>query len=980
MGLRRFFWNPLARLAFFTALALAMMAAIVSYIIFVTERLAGLHKYKAEYIIAREDALHGLSGEFHTFRRLADALFGAERAEAGGIVRDASFSLLALLSHAEGYSRSAEADPLRIDVGQHEKLAAKRMLVNHVLDAYDGMLAHNSALLLQGVLVGQPVTARPDALARLDSAETWLETLWALSRDARAGALAHIDSGMAEMRRALAFMGAAFAAVFSALAWLTWKMLYSLHRGARLYREKVRMEPGGGGRHGDIADMMADMAGSFLALVADINSVASQNKMGNAKARIGLAGLGGIYAVAADAINSLLDIIDRERGMNETRQMMFDAAPVVMTVFDKELNIIDCNQEGLRRYGFASKEEYAGNFFGASPKFQPDGKDSVEKGREAIVKCFRDGYASFEWMHQTLAGEPIPSEIICFPLTYNGADVMLSYAIDLRELKKSLDMARETEERTKLIVDLEKERALAAEENSKIKSRFLARMSHEIRTPIAAVLGISEIQLRGSGLGGEQEEAFAKIHSSASILLGIVNDILDLSKIEAGKMSVAQEKFGLAAMLCDVAQLNLALLGSKAINFAVDADETLPAEMYGDELRLKQALNNLLSNAFKYTSAGTVELKVLDDGEKETGSRDLRFVISDTGCGMTEQQLAALFDEYARFTENDEKPQAGTGLGMPITKSLVGLMGGTIDVSSSFGVGTRVSVALRLKDAGSGPIGTAAARDIREFKMDSGSIRKKMSFVPEPMPYGRVLVVDDVDTNLYVARGLMQVYELQVETCDSGYEAIERLRRGEAYDVVFMDHMMPGMDGVETTKAIREMGYAAPIVALTANALIGQAEEYARRGFDGFISKPIQATPLDACLNKFVKGRHRPDGASGTDFAGFDGRGGEPEEFAASEEMMREIREDFLETQRGAREEIAAAMEAGEHRAAARLSHNLKNLAAMLGDKKLAAAAGDAEKRLLDSLPVPDGLMEALGNELQRAVAETEGLLNERGG
>ncbi|MCL1993328.1 MAG: ATP-binding protein [Spirochaetes bacterium] len=772
----------------------------------------------------------------------------------------------------------------------------------------------------------------------------------------------------------------------------------------------------------------------------------------------------------------------KESQMDEVRRLMFDSAPIVMTVFDKNLNILDCNKEALRRYGLKNKEAFASNFFVASPDFQPDGAASLQKGREVMQKCLEQGYLQFEWMHQTAAGEPIPSEVICFSIKHNGEDLVLAYAIDLRELKKSEKERQEAAERVQLmfentplfieywdenfdcidsnhkavdIYDLghkeeytkrwfdffpetqkdgrpsreywanylkkvldegsaacdfigvrgsgepvfydvigyrmklndknvvvtyssdvselkrsvkmahdEKLRVEAAEENSRAKSRFLARMSHEIRTPIAAVLGISEIQLR-SKLALEQEEAFAKIHNSANILLGIVNDLLDLSKIEAGKMTIDSDVYDAAGMLSDVVQLNLVYLGSKKIDFIVDVDERLPAKLVGDELRVKQILNNLLSNAFKYTDAGFVKLKVV-----ALPGENLEIAISDSGHGMNEDQLEALFNEYARFHEKEMKFSKGTGLGMAITASLLELMGGKIDVQSKTGKGTCVTVKIPQKAAGEKLLGAESVTALKELRTDSKSIAKKLNFVPQAMPEGRVLVVDDVDTNLYVAKGLLAMYKVQVETCDSGIEALEKIAGGQRFDIVFMDHMMPDLDGIEATRILRERGYDAPIVALTANALIGQAEEFLKNGFDGFISKPIQVTHLDAILTKFIRDKRvtepsvqpaaMPEVESlsdadleaeleslGIDLSDLDSAGGNAlDDFLASPEMAEKIREDFLESQRDAPSEIKQGINAGDIDTATRLAHNLKNIAGLLNDKPLAKAAAQVEAAL----------------------------------
>ncbi|MCL2841771.1 MAG: ATP-binding protein [Defluviitaleaceae bacterium] len=334
----------------------------------------------------------------------------------------------------------------------------------------------------------------------------------------------------------------------------------------------------------------------------------------------------------------------------------------------------------------------------------------------------------------------------------------------------------------------QKEKMQIAEANSQAKSKFLASMSHEIRTPLTAVLGISEIQLHNTNLPLEIEEAFAKIYSSSNTLLRIVNDILDLSKIEAGKMELHSDKYEVASMLCDVAQLNLAYLGSKRLKFVVDASEKIPSYLIGDELRIKQVLNNLFSNAFKYTEKGSVEFNIsVKDDDSNPNMKDIIFIIRDTGRGMSDAQLKALFDEYSRFHEKEFRFESGTGLGMPITYNLLEMMNATITVNSKIGEGTTVTVCIPQEVGNHEPIGAETARLLRHFNLDANFVAKRLAFTPEPMPHGKVLIVDDVDANLYVVKGIMNLYKLQIDTCTSGRAAIKKIKNGEVYDIIFMD-------------------------------------------------------------------------------------------------------------------------------------------------------------------------------------------------
>jgi signal transduction histidine kinase/CheY-like chemotaxis protein len=390
-----------------------------------------------------------------------------------------------------------------------------------------------------------------------------------------------------------------------------------------------------------------------------------------------------------------------------------------------------------------------------------------------------------------------------------------------------------------------------AEASNRAKSNFLAKVSHEIRTPMNAIMGITEIQLQEEELPHASREAFEKIYNSSDLLLGIINDILDLSKIEAGKLVLNPYQYDITKLIHDTVHLNIMRYESKPIEFKLNVNENTPLKLIGDELRIKQILNNILSNAFKYTNEGIVTLSI-----NYISNTTLEFIISDTGQGMTPEQVNKLGTEYSRFNMEANRETEGIGLGMNITWNLIQLMNGSLSIESAPGIGSTFTVRLPQQRFGSSLIGKEAAENLIHFNIDNSfdftSIKKKRDF----MPYGSILIVDDVETNLYVAKGLMTPYGLTIETVMSGLEAVEKIKNGHNYDIIFMDHMMPKMDGIETTKIIRGYGYKKPIVALTANAITGQAEMFLENGFDEFISKPIDIRKLDIVLNKLVRDKY----------------------------------------------------------------------------------------------------------------------------
>ena len=419
------------------------------------------------------------------------------------------------------------------------------------------------------------------------------------------------------------------------------------------------------------------------------------------------------------------------------------------------------------------------------------------------------------------------------------------------------------------IVNLKREMlssAKTAEMANRTKSVFLANMSHEIRTPMNVILGVTEILIQNETLSEETEEGLSKIYSSCDLLLGIINDILDFSKIEAGKLDLMPNLYQVASMINDSVHLNMMRVEGKPIEFELQIDENVPAKLFGDEIRIKQIFNNLLSNAFKYTDSGTVTLsiqakpyKVSDEEESETDWIMLVISVCDTGHGMTKEQLEKMFDEYARFNNNKGKTIEGTGLGLAITQSLVSLMKGRIQVESEPGKGSLFTIYLPQKIIDKEFIGKDVVDNLKQFRSNYIKSMKRGQIVRDPMPYGNILIVDDVETNIYVAVNLMRLYKLNIETAKNGFKAIDLVKEGKVYDVIFMDHMMPEMDGIETTKRIRELGYKAPIVGLTANAVVGQADIFLNSGFDDFISKPIDIRRLNVVLNKFVRDKQPSD-------------------------------------------------------------------------------------------------------------------------
>ncbi len=421
-----------------------------------------------------------------------------------------------------------------------------------------------------------------------------------------------------------------------------------------------------------------------------------------------------------------------------------------------------------------------------------------------------------------------------------------------------------------LLLDLTKERQQIsrmqelkedADKANQAKTEFLSNMSHEIRTPINAIMGMNEMILRNSEIP-EITEYSQNIQFASKTLLSIVNDILDLSKIELGKMELTEGEYKLGQLLHDCYVMVSSRASDKNLELIVVNDESLPGVLYGDELRIRQVIINLLTNAIKYTESGSVTLQFAGKVVEEK-TLQLEVYVKDTGMGIKEENIDKLFDAFHRLDLKKNKGIEGVGLGLAITKQLVEITGGTISVQSTYGEGSCFSVILPQKIIDARPMGefSQGDKDIQETKKN---YQKQFE-----APDASILVVDDVEVNLMVIKGLLKETKIQIDLANSGRECLQKAKE-KAYDIIFMDHMMPEMDGIETLQCMLQekdgLNVQTPVIALTANAIAGVKEMYLQAGFTDYLSKPVEVSALEGMIIKYLPNeKQRSVGESSTE-------------------------------------------------------------------------------------------------------------------
>ena len=385
----------------------------------------------------------------------------------------------------------------------------------------------------------------------------------------------------------------------------------------------------------------------------------------------------------------------------------------------------------------------------------------------------------------------------------------------------------------------------AIDSASKAKSQFLANMSHEVRTPINAILGMNEMIIRESS--DEQIVEYAtNVKQAGKALLAQVNSVLDYSKLEEGKMEIIQVEYDLATMINGFVTAVTTRAKSKGLRMDVNVDTNLPTTLFGDDVRLGQVINNLLTNAVKYTEVGVITLNIWEESRAD-GAIDIGVSVQDTGIGIKPEDMEKLSASFTRIEEERNRNIEGTGLGIPIVIEILKLMGSDLKVESVYGQGSTFSFVVRQGIINDEPLGDYRKRVKRSYM-------RRNKYTYPSMPKANIIVVDDYEMNLVVAKNLMKVYDFIPDLAESGPEALTRIQE-KHYDIIFMDHMMPDMDGVETLEILKKrqmIDESTAVIALTANAIAGAKDFYISKGFNDYLTKPIDAEALEQVLTKYV--------------------------------------------------------------------------------------------------------------------------------
>lgn len=631
----------------------------------------------------------------------------------------------------------------------------------------------------------------------------------------------------------------------------------------------------------------------------------------------------------------------RSEDANAFIKALCNQAPVGLHATNEEGLIVEINQTELNWFGYEYEEVVGKKKYWELLKFE-----YPKEGFEKLADLREQGsLRNIETSLTTKTGKVIPV-LINANVVYDAHGVFIG----------SHTVVFNFEERKKLEEAVQRKQ-MEADRLGLLKSQFIANISHEIRTPLNAIIGFTQL-LRRSVLNEKQKEFVGSIHQSSENLLVIVNDILDFSRIEAGVFRLKSVPFNLPELLLSVENTFNHKAKEKKLAFSVEMADDLPEILQGDPTRLVQILNNLLSNAIKFTERGSVRVSV-DVAEQTAGQVSIRFTVSDTGIGIPEDQLEAIFDRFGQIAADTTRKYGGTGLGLTISRQLAVLQKGDITVQSEVGVGSIFTLLLPYQVSDNG---------VSNETSQQGPARM------DPLPGVRILIVEDNPMNQRIAELLLDDWGFSHDHAPNGKVALKMLRN-KTYDLVLMDIQLPELDGYMATRKIRkELGLEVPIIATTAQAFNGEREKCINSGMNDYISKPLRETKLLALIKKYIPKNKQESKAeiTGTwksDLPGFD-RSYILEITQGKPERLVEMAEIFLAQSRNDLQSLEQALKKEKFQQAATVTHSLKSTVNYMGFEATLGRQLQELEQLIRNDPAESESIEDLFTEIKKGIAE----------